>query len=86
MSSFAPPGEQVYLLFGKNGWIGGMLTQMLTEQGKKFYLADSRTYDREAVKAEIEKYNVTHVLNAAGVTGRPNVDWCEDNKVRSLEQ
>jgi hypothetical protein len=24
----------------------------------------------------------THVLNAAGLTGRPNVDWCEDHKVR----
>ena len=23
----------------------------------------------------------THVLNAAGVTGRPNVDWCESHKV-----
>jgi hypothetical protein len=23
----------------------------------------------------------THILNAAGVTGRPNVDWCEDHKV-----
>ena len=23
----------------------------------------------------------THVLNAAGLTGRPNVDWCEDHKV-----
>lgn len=24
----------------------------------------------------------THVFNCAGVTGRPNVDWCEDHKVR----
>ena len=24
----------------------------------------------------------THVLNAAGLTGRPNVDWCEDHKVK----
>ena len=24
----------------------------------------------------------THILNAAGVTGRPNVDWCESHKVR----
>ena len=23
----------------------------------------------------------THILNAAGLTGRPNVDWCEDHKV-----
>lgn len=22
----------------------------------------------------------THVFNAAGVTGRPNVDWCESHK------
>lgn len=26
----------------------------------------------------------THVLNAAGLTGRPNVDWCEDHKVHLL--
>lgn len=26
----------------------------------------------------------THVLNAAGLTGRPNVDWCEDHKVGKL--
>ena len=25
--------------------------------------------------------NPTHVLNAAGLTGRPNVDWCESHKV-----
>jgi dTDP-4-dehydrorhamnose reductase len=23
-------------------------------------------------------------LNASGVTGRPNVDWCEDNKLETL--
>lgn len=26
----------------------------------------------------------THVLNAAGVTGRPNVDWCEDHKIETI--
>jgi len=74
----------VYLLFGKTGWIGGMLTDLLKEQKKTFHLAESRTYDREAVIAEIEKYKPTHVLNAAGVTGRPNVDWCEDHKQETL--
>jgi dTDP-4-dehydrorhamnose reductase len=74
----------VYLLFGKNGWIGGKLIQLLTEQGKKFHLAESRNYEREHVLAEIEKYNPTHVLNASGVTGRPNVDWCEDHKLETI--
>lgn len=36
--------------------------------------------NREAVNAELDKYKPTHVLNAAGSTGRPNVDWCEDHK------
>jgi dTDP-4-dehydrorhamnose reductase len=76
--------EHVYLLFGKNGWIGGKLIELLTQQGKKFYLAESRTYDRGAVLAEVEKYRPTHILNAAGVTGRPNVDWCEDNKLETI--
>jgi len=75
----------VYLIFGgKTGWIGGKLVELLTAQGKKFYVADSRTENRESVIAEIEKYNPTHVLNAAGVTGRPNVDWCEDHKQETI--
>jgi dTDP-4-dehydrorhamnose reductase len=74
----------VYLLFGKTGWIGGVLTELLRSQGKTVHLAESRTYDRSGVLTEIEKYNPTHIINAAGVTGRPNVDWCEDHKAETI--
>jgi len=74
----------VYLVFGKNGWIGGKIIELLTAQGKTFHLAESRTENRESVIAEIEKYNPTHVINAAGVTGRPNVDWCEDHRAETI--
>lgn len=86
MSTYVNPpvSEQVYLLFGKNGWIGGKLIELLTQQGKKFHLAEARNYDREAVLKEVEKYKPTHILNASGVTGRPNVDWCEDNKLETI--
>jgi 3,5-epimerase/4-reductase len=50
----------------------------------QFYLADSRTENRESVDTEILRYNPTHVLNAAGVTGVPNVDWCEFNQEKAL--
>lgn len=40
--------------------------------------------DREAVMTELDKYKPSHVLNAAGSTGRPNVDWCEDHKVETV--
>jgi 3,5-epimerase/4-reductase len=83
MSEFDTQRE-VYLIFGKNGWIGGKIIELLTQQGKTFHLAESRTYNREAVLSEIEKYNPTHILNAAGVTGRPNVDWCEDHRLETI--
>lgn len=76
-------GKQRYLIFGKNGWIGGMLQELLTSSGKEFYLAQSRCENRESVKAELLRIKPTHVLNAAGVTGMPNVDWCEFNQVTS---
>ena len=80
----AMASSDIYLLFGKNGWIGGKLQELFKAQGKTFYLADSRTESRDSVIAEIEKYKPTHVINAAGVTGRPNVDWCEDNRPETI--
>jgi 3,5-epimerase/4-reductase len=40
--------------------------------------------NREAVIAEVERVKPTHILNAAGSTGRPNVDWCEDHKEETV--
>lgn len=71
-------------MFGKNGWIGGQLIELLRAQGKTVHLASSRTQDRAAVLAEIEEFKPTHIINAAGVTGRPNVDWCESNKIATI--
>jgi 3,5-epimerase/4-reductase len=52
--------------------------------GKDLFLAENRMQNREAVAAELDEIKPTHVLNAAGVTGRPNVDWCEDNKAETV--
>ncbi|GLC41910.1 hypothetical protein PLESTF_000099100 [Pleodorina starrii] len=76
--------EPVFLVFGKTGWIGGLLQELLKEQGAKYHVADARLEDRAAIIADLEKYKPTHVLSAAGVTGRPNVDWCETHKVETI--
>lgn len=44
-----PSLQQVYLLFGKTGWLGGKLTTLLRDQGKTVHLADSRLENRESV-------------------------------------
>lgn len=80
----ATENENRFLVFGKNGWIGGMLIEMLQASGKVVKGAESRLENRESVEQEIFEFKPTHVLNCAGVTGRPNVDWCEDNKQATI--
>lgn len=69
-----------YLIWGGRGWVAGHLERMLQEQGKEVYLTTVRMEDRAGVEAELARVKPTHVLNCAGCTGRPNVDWCEDHK------
>ena len=38
--------------------------------------------NRQDMEAELDEHKPTRVLCAAGLTGRPNVDWCETNQVR----
>lgn len=71
---------RTYLIFGAQGWIGGQLSTMLEKQGHTVIKAQARLEDREAVESEITAAKPDFVLNAAGKTGRPNVDWCEDHK------
>lgn len=69
-----------FLIWGGEGWVAGHLKTLLESQGKKVTTTTVRMQNREAVIAELERVKPTHVLNCAGCTGRPNVDWCEDNK------
>lgn len=70
-----------FLVFGgKTGWIGQMIVKMLREKGYDVVVADTRLENIEQVAAEIDAVKPTHVVNCAGLTGRPNVDWCEDHK------
>jgi 3,5-epimerase/4-reductase len=78
--NFAEMADERYLVFGPRGWIGGKLIEMLKAEGKHVQGASSRLENRESVLQELDDYKPTHVFNCAGCTGRPNVDWCEDNK------
>ncbi|RDW67472.1 uncharacterized protein DSM5745_09338 [Aspergillus mulundensis] len=70
------------LIWGKGGWIATHLKQLLERQIPEVEVAETaiRMENREAVLAELDRVKPTHVLNCAGKTGRPNVDWCESNK------
>ncbi|PHH89524.1 hypothetical protein CDD83_5857 [Cordyceps sp. RAO-2017] len=73
-----------FLIWGAEGWIAGHLVALLRRQGKEVTTTKIRMENRETVALKLAKVRPTHVFNAAGCTGRPNVDWCEENKEATL--
>ncbi|CAN6481118.1 unnamed protein product [Victoria cruziana] len=73
-----------FLIYGRTGWIGGLLGKICEAQGISFEYASGRLENRDQIEQDVEKAKPTHVFNAAGVTGRPNVDWCESHKVETI--
>lgn len=77
---------KVLIYGGKTGWIGGMLADLMKEKyaDVEVVLGESRLENRADVDKELDSVKPSHVLNAAGITGRPNIDWCEDHKPETV--
>uniref|UniRef100_A0A2N9FCM0 UDP-glucose 4,6-dehydratase n=1 Tax=Fagus sylvatica TaxID=28930 RepID=A0A2N9FCM0_FAGSY len=73
-----------FLIYGRTGWIGGLLGKICEKQGIPFEYGRGRLEERSQLLADIQSVKPTHVFNAAGVTGRPNVDWCENHKPETI--
>ncbi|MFA4845999.1 MAG: sugar nucleotide-binding protein [Patescibacteria group bacterium] len=63
------------LIFGK-GYMGA---RCKSAWGEEAVLSDVFVNSVEDALKEIERVQPDAVLNAAGVRGKPNVDWCEDH-------
>ncbi|WZY73648.1 hypothetical protein YC2023_005888 [Brassica napus] len=73
-----------FLIYGRTGWLGGLLGKLCEKQGIAYEYGKGRLEDRASVMADVRSVKPTHVFNAAGVTGRPNVDWCESHKTETI--
>ncbi|KAI8008304.1 Trifunctional UDP-glucose 4,6-dehydratase/UDP-4-keto-6-deoxy-D-glucose 3,5-epimerase/UDP-4-keto-L-rhamnose-reductase RHM1 [Camellia lanceoleosa] len=73
-----------FLIYGRTGWIGGLLGKICEKQGIPYEYGRGRSEDQSLILADIQNVKPTHVFNAAGVTGRPNVDWCESHKTETI--
>ncbi|KAF7112674.1 hypothetical protein RHSIM_RhsimUnG0206500 [Rhododendron simsii] len=73
-----------FLIYGKTGWIGGLLGKICEKQGIPYEYGKGRLEDRSRLMEDIQNVKPTHVFNSAGVTGRPNVDWCESHKTETI--
>lgn len=67
------------LIFGA-GYIGQKFADALPDS----VLTTVDIADEEAVREVLDAHQPESVLNCAGKTGKPNVDWCETNKVATF--
>ncbi|KAH8947273.1 hypothetical protein BDL97_11G031700 [Sphagnum fallax] len=80
----APKQALKFLIYGHTGWIDGLLGEIRQKQEILYEFGSGRLENRVQLEADIASTKPTHVFNAAGVTGRPNVDWCESHKVETI--
>lgn len=64
-----------------NGYIGTRCAQAWSDA----VVSDKIITSVDDVLALLEQHQPDAVLNAAGVTGKPNVDWCENHQVETIQ-
>ena len=66
------------LIFGA-GWLGYKFRDYLNA---KISLVDIT--NKKSVENELDLHKPEIVINTAGKTGRPNIDWCEEHKIETV--
>ena len=75
------------ILLGSTGYIGGKFAEALNTKNIQFE-GLSRSFldytDKATLKQYLQEKKPAYLINAAGYTGKPNVDACELNKAEAL--
>jgi len=68
------------LILGAKGYIG----KRCLDAWDDAVAGEGHINTKEDVLKLIDEHKPDAVFNAAGVTGKPNVDWCEDNQLETI--
>ncbi len=68
------------LIFGGNGFMGQNIAALYPGS----HPVGVDIADSPAVTRALDEIRPDIVINCAGKTGRPNIDWCEDHKIETL--
>jgi dTDP-4-dehydrorhamnose reductase len=68
------------LLLGSRGYLGEQFLKLYPQA----HTPSVDIGDQGAVKKLLDEIKPEIVINCAGKTGRPNVDWCEDHKEETI--
>ena len=67
------------LIYGGTGFIGKYIISELNKHNLLYKLSSKRTYKYDDIMDDINKYNPTHIISAAGFSTPTNIDYYEYN-------
>ena len=74
-----------YIIFGSNGFLGSNVIKFLKLENKNYITTDLRLQSTEEISKYLDIYKPKYVINCAGLTGVPNIFWCDDHKIETIE-
>lgn len=74
-----------FLVFGGKGFIGSVIINQLEKLNKTFYVSRLRLENVGEIEKELDLIKPKYVISSAGITGTPNISWCETHKVETIE-
>ena len=72
------------LLYGSTGYIGSNFLRHVKARGLPVVCGKARLEDRQQVLHELQETKPRYVIHAAGVAGKPNIDWCETHREETM--
>ena len=79
-----PLKEKAVLVYGGTGFLGKCLLEELVKLNKPFKIGTARLENRSDLVREIQETSPSHVLCMAGLTGKPNIFWCDTNQIETI--
>jgi nucleoside-diphosphate-sugar epimerase len=72
------------LILGATGFLGSYIAPILEKKGESYVILKTRLEDRAGLEASLEEHKPKRIICAAGVAGRPNIDWCETHRQETI--
>jgi hypothetical protein len=77
--------EYDYLVLGASGFLGKRCVESLRAAGKTVFESQARLADTVAIHRQVTKSRAKYVICAAGISGRPTIDWCDEHEQETFE-
>ena len=66
-----------YVVLGSNGYLGSNMCKYLNDNNKTYLPITTRLNNITKLTEQIKKSKCKYVICAAGISGKPTVEWCE---------